>query len=106
VGAPLNREWVLVCDSTERPGCLVGWERPGGGQHRLFETFWSVDPVVVRDAARLCARLSEHYRPGSRFPRWDDLEATPPPASTQTLRASAVLDRMLGYLSASDAAGG
>ena len=100
-GSPLHREWVLVCDSGDRPGCLVGWERP---EHpatgpRRFETFWSVDAQVVRDAARLCARLSEEYRPGTRFPRWDDLEGTPPPAGPESRRASAVLDRMLGYLS-------
>jgi MerR family transcriptional regulator, light-induced transcriptional regulator len=102
-GSPLEREWVLVCDSAERPGCLVGWERPGDGRGGLFETFWSVDPEVVRDAARLCARLSERYLPGSRFPHWEDLASTPPPASAQTLRASALLDRMLGYLSVLDA---
>jgi DNA-binding transcriptional MerR regulator len=29
---PLNREWVLVCDSPDHPGCVVGWERPGSHQ--------------------------------------------------------------------------
>jgi MerR family transcriptional regulator, light-induced transcriptional regulator len=101
-GAPLDREWAVVCDSAERPACLVGWERPGGRGQRLFETFWSLDPAVVRDAARLSARLSEHYRPETRFPGWADLAGSPMAASSQTLRASAVLDRMLGYLSTVD----
>jgi MerR family transcriptional regulator, light-induced transcriptional regulator len=100
--SPLNREWVLVCDSGDRPGCLVGWERPEHDPDgpRRFETFWSVDASVVRDAARICARLSEDYRPGTVFAFWDDLEATPPPASVEIRRASAVLDRMVAYLSA------
>jgi DICT domain-containing protein len=52
--APLNREWVLVCDSEEHPGCMVGWERPGQ-QHvpdsrRQFETLWSLDLCQVERA--------------------------------------------------------
>jgi MerR family transcriptional regulator, light-induced transcriptional regulator len=100
--SPLNREWVLVCDSGDRPGCLVGWERPEHDPEgpRRFETFWSVDASVVRDAARICARLSEDYRPGTVFGFWSDLEDTPPPPSVEIRRASAVLDRMVTYLSA------
>jgi DICT domain-containing protein len=100
--SPVNREWVLVCDSEDNPGCVVGWERPAGAggeeRRRRFETLWSVDPSVVRDAARICARLSEEFRPGSRFEHWQALEETPAPASPEARRASGVLDRMLEYL--------
>ena len=101
--APLNREWVLVCDAPDFPGCVVGWERPDivdlpDGERR-FETFWSVDPRVVRHAARICAQLARRY--GARTAAWPQLDETPPEASAATLRASGVLDRMLGYLSAS-----
>jgi DICT domain-containing protein len=65
--APINREWVLVCDSADYPGCVVGWEPPGQARGRddarRFETFWSLDPRVVRSAARICAHLSEQYSP-------------------------------------------
>ena len=104
---PLNREWVLVCDSPDHPGCVVGWERPGqppaGDRSRRFETFWSLDPRVVRDAARICAELAERYSPGivDLSGRLDD---RPAEASADLRRASGVLDRMLGYLSASSAA--
>ena len=102
--SPANREWALVCESEDYPGCVVGWERPRpveeSDRPRRFETLWSVEPGVVRDAARICAGLSEEYRPGTRFPFWDELEAMPPPATAETRRASGVLDRMLGYLSA------
>jgi DICT domain-containing protein len=100
---PFTREWVLVCDAEDYPGCVVGWERPGqvgaGEQRRQFETFWSLDPSVVRDAARICAGLVERYRPEVPFPHWDELADTPPPLSPEARRAGRVLDRMLSYLS-------
>jgi DNA-binding transcriptional MerR regulator len=88
--ASLNREWVLVCDSEDHPGCVVGWERPG-----------QRDPAVVRDAARICAALSEEYRPEAGFPFWDALEDLPPQMSATARRTSHVFDRMLAYFSAS-----
>jgi DICT domain-containing protein len=102
--APINREWILVCDSADYPGCVVGWEPPGQARGRddarRFETFWSLDPRVVRSAARICAHLSEQYSPVA--PRLPELLLDQPPvASADLRRASGVLDRMLGYLSAS-----
>lgn len=100
----LDREWILVCDAPDYPGVVVGWERPGpretGDGRGRFETVWSVDPRVVRDAARLCARAAEQLLPGVCAEVLPLLEATPPPASPQTVNASAVLDRMLEYVCA------
>jgi MerR family transcriptional regulator, light-induced transcriptional regulator len=100
----LNREWVLVCDSADRPGCVVGWEPPGQREYpdrqREFETIWSLDPAVVRDAARTCAGLVEQLRPEIRFPFWRDLEEVPPQQSVVERRTSGVFDRMLSYFSA------
>lgn len=99
--APMNREWVLVCDSPDYPGCVAGWERPETADlpdaARRFETFWSVDALVVRHAARICARLTEQYDAGLGS-SWPQLDGSPPQASAETRRASGVLDRMLGYL--------
>jgi MerR family transcriptional regulator, light-induced transcriptional regulator len=106
--APLNREWVLVCDSPDYPGCVLGWERPEVADvedsARLFETIWSVDPRVVRHAARICAQLAARYG-AVDADAWPQLEDLPPEASAATRRASGVLDRMLGYLSVSPAFG-
>jgi MerR family transcriptional regulator, light-induced transcriptional regulator len=101
--AALNREWVLVCDAPDQPGCVVGWEPPRpsaiDGGARRFEAFWSIDPQVVRHAARVCAYLSTQYR--SDVPSFEGWLADTPPASPPELRrAGAVLDRMLAYLSA------
>jgi MerR family transcriptional regulator, light-induced transcriptional regulator len=105
--ASLNREWLLVCDSADHPGCVVGWEPPGQRQFpdrsREFETLWSLDPVVVRDAARICAGLVEQFRPEVAFPFWRELEEVPPPQSVAERRTSQVFDRMLSYFSAATA---
>lgn len=100
----LDREWLLVCDAPDHPGCVAAWERPGPAPDeptgRRFETVWSVDPRVVRDAARLCARAAERLRPGVCADLAPLLEQSPPPSTPQTLNATAVLDRMLQYVSA------
>ena len=100
----LDREWILICDAPDHPGCVVGWERPGPAREpddaRRFETLWSVDPQVVRDAARLFTAAAEQLHPGVCADVLPLLEQTPPPSSPQTLNASAVLDRMLEYVAA------
>jgi MerR family transcriptional regulator, light-induced transcriptional regulator len=61
---PLMREWVVVCDAPEWGGCLAAWERPdesAGSRH--FETIWTVEPDVVREAARICAELVAREEP-------------------------------------------
>lgn len=92
--APLNREWLVVCDAHDLPVCLTAVELPG----RRFEVLWSVDPRVVRDASRVAAALADQYRPGWRSAGFvepgDDLAGV----SGELLRASDLFNRMLGYL--------
>jgi DICT domain-containing protein len=55
---PLLREWVLVCESEGLAACLVGFEPPGApARPRRFETIWSAEREVVREAARACCEL-------------------------------------------------
>ncbi len=100
--SPVNREWSIICDAPDRPACMIGWERPGqlGGpdNRRLFEMVWSVDPQVVRDAARTALRLSEVYRPGWRNEDVDLFGDPPPSGSDDLRRASGLMTRALGYL--------
>jgi MerR family transcriptional regulator, light-induced transcriptional regulator len=99
--APLRREWSLVCESSQYPACLSGWELPG--QHgvadadRRFEVVWTLDPAAVRDAALICALLAEHLSPGLRLTRLLP-PGPPPPASADLRRATGLLTRMTGYL--------
>ncbi|MEA2158947.1 MAG: MerR family transcriptional regulator, light-induced transcriptional regulator [Solirubrobacteraceae bacterium] len=61
---PLMREWVVVCDAPGFAACLVAWERPrADAQRRRFETIWTVEPSVVRTAARACCELAARSAP-------------------------------------------
>ena len=92
--APLNREWIVVCDAPDLPVCLAAVELPGEG----FEVLWSVDPRVVRDASRVCAALADQYRPGWREAGDVDLDKDVPDSSAELRRVSDLFNRMLGYL--------
>lgn len=55
---PLMREWVLVCEAPGFAACVAGFEPPrGDGGERRFETLWSAEREVVREAARVCCEL-------------------------------------------------
>jgi MerR family transcriptional regulator, light-induced transcriptional regulator len=100
---PLAREWTVVCDAAHHAVCLAGWEPPsattGLDQVRVFEAIWSVEPRVVREAARMCIGIATSVRPDlveSVRPR---LEPEPAPVTGEQLRlAAAVTNRTLSYL--------
>jgi DICT domain-containing protein len=61
---PLLREWVLVCEADGFAACLAGFERPGTPAiQRRFETLWSAEREVVREAARACCELVDGRAP-------------------------------------------
>ena len=92
--APLNREWLVVCDAHDLPACMAAVELPGRG----FEVLWSVDPRVVRDASRVAAALADQYRPDWRAAGVVDLEEDVSEVSEELRRVSDLFNRMLGYL--------
>jgi DICT domain-containing protein len=100
---PLAREWTLVCDGADYAAFLAGWERPGqqgvADGDRRFETVWSVEPSLVRDASRITAGFVERVAPevAERFA--DRLRPMPPPSSEDLRRASALANRMVSYVS-------
>jgi MerR family transcriptional regulator, light-induced transcriptional regulator len=100
--APLRREWTLVCDATDYPACVTGWEFAGQEDKpdadRRFEVLWTVDPRAVRDAATICAQLAESWSPGLG-PLLGRLPSEPvPTASADLQRAMGLLNRMTGYI--------
>lgn len=103
--APLNREWLLVCDADDLPACMAAVERPGQDTtrdaQRRFDVVWTVDPQAVRHAGRVATALADEYRPDWRASRLPLLADEPPPASADLHRASQLLNRMMGYLDAS-----
>src|ERR1700761_3487479 len=105
--SPLRREWTLICDAPDAPACVVAWERPGQDRRpdrdREFEVLWSVDPQVVRDAARIGAGLAIEALPEiSDLPHrlTGPLSTEPAPSSADLRRASDVIERTLDYLAA------
>jgi DNA-binding transcriptional MerR regulator len=97
---PLGREWAVVCDALGHAACLVGWEPPGSGAgRRTFEAIWSVEPQVVREAARICARLAADEDEELIAPVRARLDADPEPAAADQLRlATAITSRTLTHL--------
>jgi DICT domain-containing protein/predicted DNA-binding transcriptional regulator AlpA len=108
--AALNREWLIVCDAPDLPACLAAVERPGQGDgadaRRRFDAVWTVDPAVVRHAARVAAGIADELRPGWRpdgvtgLSGLAGLEDEPPGASADLRRATDLLSRMVEYVDA------
>jgi DICT domain-containing protein/predicted DNA-binding transcriptional regulator AlpA len=102
--APLNREWLVICDAPDLPACMAAVERPGqrdvADSRRRFEVIWTVDPRAVRSASRVAAALADEYGPGWRPADLAALDDEPPAASADLRRASDLLNRTIGYLDA------
>lgn len=100
----LNREWALVFEGRDFAVCLAGWEPPGSAQGsdemRCFEAIWSVEPPVVREAARICCAIAAARRPAVAEATRARLEAPLSASPESQLRlASAITARMLAHLS-------
>src|ERR1700761_4496399 len=97
--SPLRREWALVCDAPDAPACVLAWERPGQEQQRdqdrVFEAVWSVDPQVVRTAARIGSRLAAATVPEISEQLSSRLNEEPAPSSPDLRRAGGVIERTL-----------
>jgi DNA-binding transcriptional MerR regulator len=96
---PMIREWVVICDAPEASACLAGWERPPTrGQPRLFEAVWSVEPPVVREAARVCCDLAARRAPDVVSTIRERLTNVPAVAPEDQVRlAMALASRVIAY---------
>ena len=100
---PLTREWAIVCDAAHHAVCLAAWEPPSAATapdaERVFEAIWSVEPRVVREAARTCVEIATSVRPGLVESARSSLEPEPAPVTGEQLRlAAAITNRTLSYL--------
>jgi DICT domain-containing protein len=106
---PLGREWSLVCDAPEYAACLSAWEPPGQAgvrdRDRQLETIWSVEPAVVREAARISKGIAARSAPDLVAPIEDRLDATPPPSGEEFRLVSALTNRMVAYVGRGGASG-
>jgi MerR family transcriptional regulator, light-induced transcriptional regulator len=93
----LMREWVIVCDAPRSAACLVGWERPSANGERRFETIWTVERPVVREASRVCCDLAAAAAP-QLVENLRERLADDPPTSGEEIRAAVDLTtRMVLY---------
>ena len=98
---PLANEWAIVCDGPGFTACLAGWERPTPGE-RIFEMIWSVEPDVVRAAARLGLELAGREVP-EVADRTPERFSEPPVLDADAVeRATSITNRMLAYVAAAN----
>jgi MerR family transcriptional regulator, light-induced transcriptional regulator len=97
-GEPLLREWVLVCEADEFSACLAGAERLGPAfGDRSFEAVWTVEPAVVRVAARTCGELVARTAPQVVEPLRARLSAPAPPSTPEVRAVVELSTRILRY---------
>lgn len=100
--APLRREWAVICDDARHPVCVIATERPGQDRvpdsERQFEAIWSLDPKVVRDAARVCAGVATSLQPEAGASLASRLTAPLHESLAEGGHAHALFTRVLGYL--------
>jgi DICT domain-containing protein len=100
--APMRREWAVVCDAADATACLSAWELPGQTEvpdrKRVFETVWTVDPVAVRDAARVAASVAADAGVLAARPLLYELADTPAPRVTDPAAVTALFNRVVAYV--------
>lgn len=100
--APMRREWAVVCDAHDSPACLSAWELPGQAgtpdRERVFETVWTVDPVAVRDAARVAATVAAVAGQPEGAPLLDELAEPPALRTTADVAVTALFNRVVAYV--------
>ncbi|MFL6157466.1 MAG: DICT sensory domain-containing protein [Marmoricola sp.] len=100
--APMRREWALVCDAPDSSAALSAWELPGQSnvpdRKRIFEAVWTVDPVAVRDAARVAASVAADSGVLGAGPLRDQLNDPPRTRGTPVDGSSALFSRVVAYV--------
>ncbi|MFL5780442.1 MAG: DICT sensory domain-containing protein [Thermoleophilaceae bacterium] len=103
---PTLREWALVCDAPDYAAFLAAWERPGQDEtpdlDRRFETVWSVEPELVREAAHVAAGIVSASAPDLGPLLNARLADAPPPASDELRLVGALTNRMVAYVATGD----
>ena len=104
---PLGREWSVVCDAPEYAVCLSAWEPPGqdGARDgdRVLETVWSVEPTVVREAARISKEIAGRSAPDLVASVDHLLDGAPAHSGEEFRLVSALTNRMVAYVGAGPA---
>jgi DICT domain-containing protein len=100
----LGHEWAVIVDAPGYAACLVGWETPGPG--RVFEAVLTMEPPIVRRAAQVGAALAARAAPEWSGRLLGLLADRPMAVEHPAPGLTALTNRMIGYLDATDAANG
>ena len=103
VGAAIGHEWAVVVDAPSFGVCLCAWEPPvrkppADDLDRQFETFWTLDPQAVRQAAVAGAFVAGMTAPSVGERLRDALLDRPLAAEGATEALEALTARMIAYL--------
>ena len=102
--SPMRREWAVVCDAKDFPAMLTAWELPGQSvvpdRDRLFEAIWTVQPGVVRHAARTCAQVALQLGHQDAAPLLYELAENPPVPPIELINVAGLLNRVVAYVDA------
>ena len=100
--APLRREWAVVCDAPDSTACLSAWELPGQAdvpdRQRVFEAVWTVEPVAVRDAARVAAAVAAGAGVLGAADLVAELAGAPTARPAATAPVTALFNRVVAYV--------
>jgi DICT domain-containing protein len=99
----IGHEWAVVVDAAGFSVCLCAWEPPvrtppADELDREFETFWTLEPGAVRQAALAGATVAAATAPEVGEQLQDVLAARPLGAEGATAALEALTARMIGYL--------
>lgn len=84
----LKREWVVICEDDDLSACVIGRQRLNRGALPEFEVIWTVEPDVVRAAARVCVGFVATSAPSLVDDLAIEMATTPPAASASHLRTA------------------
>ena len=100
----IGNEWAVVVDAPGYAACLLAWEQPHPedgdlpDRDRRFEAAWTLDPEVVRQAAKVSFALVRRVDP-ELAASYDELIADRPVAMESPAPGlTALTNRMLAYL--------
>ena len=106
----VGNEWAVVIDAPGYAACLLAWERPRSAREeaetadrdRRFETLWTMDPRVVRQAALVGCSLARASAPdlAGRIER--TLADRPLAVESPAPALTALTNRLVAYLEAAE----
>jgi DICT domain-containing protein len=104
--APMLREWAVVSDGPGLALALAAWELPGqdgvAEERRSFEATWTLDPLAVRDCARVCAGIADRAQAPGAAALLEELEADPATPEIDPAAATALFNRVVAYVDRSN----